>query len=107
MQILQGNIEYTIPENQSWTLEIIGKYNGTQVESTGVTIRSQLTNEFEQKKEEYFIQQLGGNMILNPAIDKIIRFFINTLYNISPKTYQNNRSRKKIRILLEKAWGIL
>lgn len=90
MQILQGNIEYTISENQSWALEIIGKYNGTQVESTGVTIRSQLTNEFEQKKEEYFIQQLGGNMILNPAIDKIIRFFINTLYNISPKTYQNN-----------------
>lgn len=95
MQILQGNIEYTIPENQSWTLEIIGKYNGTQVESTGVTIRSQLTNEFEQKKEEYFIQQLGGNMILNPAIDKIIRFFINTLYNISPKTYQNNRTNYK------------
>lgn len=34
-------------------------------------------------------------MILNPAIDKIIRFFINTLYNISPKTYQNNRTNYK------------
>ena len=29
-------------------------------------------------------------MVLNPTIDKIIKFFINTLYNISPKTYQKN-----------------
>ncbi|MEI6773672.1 MAG: hypothetical protein WCL18_02365 [bacterium] len=29
-------------------------------------------------------------MILNPVIDKVIKFFINTLYTISPKTYQKN-----------------
>jgi hypothetical protein len=29
-------------------------------------------------------------MILNPSIDKVIKFFINTLYSISPKTYQKN-----------------
>jgi hypothetical protein len=29
-------------------------------------------------------------MILNPAINKVIKFFINTLYSISPETYQKN-----------------
>jgi len=29
-------------------------------------------------------------MIFNPAINKVISFFINTLYSISPKTYQDN-----------------
>ncbi|MEI6117962.1 MAG: hypothetical protein WCP92_01570 [bacterium] len=29
-------------------------------------------------------------MVLNPAINKVISFFINTLYSISPKTYQKN-----------------
>ena len=29
-------------------------------------------------------------MVLNPVIDNVIKFFINTLYSISPKTYQKN-----------------
>ena len=29
-------------------------------------------------------------MVLNPVINKVISFFINTLYSISPKAYQNN-----------------
>lgn len=90
MQILQGNIEYYIPEEFSWALQIIGKYTGKSVESGENTIRSNLVQQFEQKKESFFINQIGGNLLLNPAIDKVIKFFINTLYSISPKTYQNN-----------------
>ncbi|MCI0500124.1 MAG: hypothetical protein L0Y61_00050 [Epsilonproteobacteria bacterium] len=45
---------------------------------------------FEQQKEKFFVDEIGGAMILNPAINKVIRFFINTLYSISPKTYQDN-----------------
>ena len=29
-------------------------------------------------------------MVLNPAIDKVIKFFITTLYTISPTTYEKN-----------------
>jgi hypothetical protein len=29
-------------------------------------------------------------MVLNPVINKVIKFFIDTLYRISPKTYQKN-----------------
>jgi hypothetical protein len=54
------------------------------------TVRENLVNQFEQRKEDFFINQLGGNMVLNPVINKMIKFFINTLYSISPKTYQKN-----------------
>lgn len=36
------------------------------------------------------MNEIGGNMVLNPVIDKVIKFFINTLYSISPETYQKN-----------------
>jgi hypothetical protein len=29
-------------------------------------------------------------MVLNPVVDKVINFFITTLYTISPKIYQEN-----------------
>lgn len=90
MQILQGNVEYYIPSTLSWVLQLIGKYKGEKIEDVQNTIRASLVSQFEQKKEDFFINQLGGNMVLNPVINKIIRFFINTLYSISPKTYQDN-----------------
>ena len=71
-------------------LQLIGKYKGEKIEDVQNTIRASLVSQFEQKKEDFFINQLGGNMVLNPVINKIIRFFINTLYSISPKTYQDN-----------------
>lgn len=49
-----------------------------------------MVNAFEQQKERFFINEIGGDMILNPAINKVISFFINTLYTISPKAYQDN-----------------
>lgn len=90
MQILQGNVQYHIPTGISGMLQIIGKYKGKNIQSVQNTIRGSLTEQFEQEKERFFVEQLGGTMVLNPAIDKVIGFFINTLYSISPKTYQNN-----------------
>ena len=90
MQILQGNVEYYIPAGLSGALHIIGKYKGKSIEEIQNTIWSSLVSQFEKKKEEFFINQLGGKMMLNPTINKGISFFINTLYSISPKTYQNN-----------------
>ncbi len=90
MQILQGNIEYYTPKELSWALQLIGKYKGKNIQDIKNTVRSNLSDQFEQKKEDFFINQIGGAMILNPVIDKVIRFFINILYSISPKSYQNN-----------------
>jgi len=90
MQILQGNVEYYTPPELSWALQFIGKYKGKSIKDVQDTIRSSLVDQFEQKKEEFFISQIGGSMVLNPIIDKVIKFFINTLYSISPKIYQNN-----------------
>ncbi len=90
MQILQGNIEYYLPKELSWAIQLIGKYKGKSVENVQDTIRWNMVNAFEQQKERFFINEIGGDMILNPAINKVISFFINTLYNISPKAYQDN-----------------
>ena len=90
MQILQGNVEYYTPPEFSWALSLIGKYKWKNIQEIQNSVRSDLVGQFEQKKEEFFINQIGGSMVLNPAINKIISFFINTLYSISPKTYQKN-----------------
>lgn len=90
MQILQGNVEYYTPSNLSWVLELIGKYKGKNIQDVQNGVRSSLVGEFEKQKEEFFINQLWGTMVLNPAINKVIKFFISTLYKISPKTYQEN-----------------
>lgn len=90
MQILQGNVQYYAPSTISWALTLIGKYTGKNIQNIQNTIRWNMVSEFEKDKEEFFINSLGGNMVLNPVIDKIISFFINTLYSISPKTYQKN-----------------
>ena len=90
MQILQGNVQYYVPSALSWALKIIGKYKGKSIQDIQNSVRSSLTSQFEQKKEEFFVNQIGGSMVLNPAIDKVIKFFINMLYSISPKTYQEN-----------------
>ncbi|MFA7298592.1 MAG: hypothetical protein WC010_03010 [Candidatus Absconditabacterales bacterium] len=90
MQILQGNVEYYIPSNLSGALELIGKYKGKNIQDIKSDVRSNLNNQFEQRKEEFFINQIGGSLVLNPAINKVIKFFINTLYSISPETYQKN-----------------
>lgn len=90
MEIIQGNIEYYTPSQFSWALQIIGKYTGKNIQDIKNTIRSSLTDQFEQKKQDFFINQIGWSMILNPEINKIIKFFINTLYTISPKTYEKN-----------------
>jgi hypothetical protein len=90
MQILQGNVEYYTPSSLSGVLELIGKYKGKYIQDVENNVRAGLVNQFEQKKEDFFINQLGGDMVLNPSVDKIIKFFITTLYKISPKTYQTN-----------------
>ena len=90
MEILQGNIEYYIPSEFSWAFQIIGKYKGKSIQDIQNTARSSLVGQFEQKKEDFFIKQIGWDMVLNPAINKVIKFFIDTLYRISPKTYQKN-----------------
>lgn len=90
MQILQGNVEYYLPKELSWALQLIGKYKGKSIENVQDTTRWNMVNAFEQQKERFFINEIGGDMILNPAINKVISFFINTLYNISPKAYQDN-----------------
>lgn len=90
MQILQWNIEYYTPPDFSWTLQLIGKYKGQMIQDIQDNVRAKLTSQFEQKKKDFFINQLWGTMVFNPVIDKIIKFFITTLYNISPKIYQKN-----------------
>jgi len=90
MQILQGNVEYYTPPELSWALQLIGKYKGKNIQEVQDTLRSNLVSQFEQKKQDFFINQIGGSMVLNPVVDKVIKFFINTLYSISPKTYQKN-----------------
>ncbi len=90
MQIIQGNVEYYTPKELSWVLQIIGKYKGKSIEETKNNIREQLTKQYEQKKEEFFVNQIGGTIVLNPVVDKVIGFFINTLYSINPTTYQKN-----------------
>ncbi len=90
MQILQGNVKYYLPEELSGVLKIIGKYQGKNITELQNTIRWEVIKTFENKKKEFFINQLWGEIVLNPWVNKAIKFFINTLYNISPKTYQNN-----------------
>lgn len=90
MEILQWNIEYYTPPTASWALEIIGKYSGKNIQEIPNTVRSSLIGQFEQKKEDFFVSQIGWNMVLNPVINKVIKFFITTLHNISPKTYEKN-----------------
>lgn len=90
MQILQGNIEYHIPSEISWAIQLIGKYKGKSINDIQNTARESLVSQFEQKKEEFFVNQLWGSLVLNPAINKTIKFFINTLYSVSPKNYQKN-----------------
>ena len=90
MQILQGNIEYYIPPEFSWAFQLMGKYTGKSIQDIQNNIRWGLVSQFEQKKSEYFINQIWGNIVLNPTINKVIKFFITTLYSISPKTYQKN-----------------
>lgn len=90
MEILQGNIYYYIPAEFSWALQLKGKYTGEKIQNIENTIRSTITNQFEQKKEDFFINELGGTMVLNPVIDNIIKFFITTLSTIRPKKYQEN-----------------
>ena len=90
MQILQWNIEYYIPSELSGAVQIIGKYKGQNIKDIQNNVRSHLVGQFEQKKEEFFMDEIGGDMVLNPVIDKVIKFFINTLYSISPETYQKN-----------------
>jgi hypothetical protein len=71
-------------------LEIVGKYSGKNIQEIPNTIRSNLIGQFEQKKEDFFVSQIGGGMVLNPVINKVIKFFITTLHDISPKTYEKN-----------------
>ncbi len=92
MQILQGNVEYYIPQEMSGIVKLIGKYKGKNISDIQNGIRANLKNNFEQKKEDFFINELWGKMVLNPAINKTINFFINTLYSIAPQAYQNNLS---------------
>lgn len=100
MQILQGNIQYYVPSQLSGALQLIGKYQWENIQNIKNTIRSNLASQFEQKKQDFFINQIGGNMILNPAVNKVIKFFITTLYAISPKTYEKNLTNyNKIQIL--------
>ena len=90
MQIIQGNVEYYIPSDLSWALQIIGKYKGKSIQDIQNSIRANIINQFEQKKEDFFVDQIGGTMVLNPVINKVIKFFITTLYSINPKIYQKN-----------------
>lgn len=90
MQIIQWNIQYYTPPELSGAITLIGKFKGESIKDIKNTIRTSLTNEFEQRKEDFFINELGGSMVLNPTVDKIIKFFITTLHSISPKTYQDN-----------------
>lgn len=90
MQILQWDIEYYIPEEYSGTLEIIGNKKWTNIENIEESGWSNITKYREEQKESFFIKALWGESILNPTVDKIIKFFITNLHKISPKTYQNN-----------------
>lgn len=90
MQILQGNVQYYIPEEFSWAFELIGKYQWKSIQNIKDETRAGLVNQFEDKKQEFFINQIGWNIILNPAINKVIKFFINTLHTVSPKAYEKN-----------------
>lgn len=91
MQILQWNIEYYIPKEYSWTFEVIGKNKGTKIKNIEQSTWSSIIEYIDQQKKSFFIEKLWGERILNPTIDKVIKFFITNLYKISPKTYQNNR----------------
>lgn len=92
MEIIQGDISYYTPVEFSGTIRFIGKYTGKNIENTENTVRSAIINQFEQKKEDFFIKELWGAMIFNPSVDKIIRFFISTLSRIHPDKYQKNLS---------------
>ncbi len=90
MQIIQGNISYYIPQGISGTIQIVGKYAAKQIQTIQNTTRAQLVKEFDQQKEDFFLKQLWGNIITNPIVNDTIKFFLNTLYTISPKNYQKN-----------------
>ncbi len=91
MEIIQGDVGYYTPPVLSGAFQVMGKYVGRNIKDIQNTVWATLVNQFEQKKQEYFISQIWGNMMLNPTINRIIRTFITTLHTISPKTYENNR----------------
>lgn len=95
MEILEGNIEYYAPPELSWVFQVIGKYTGKSIQDIQNSVRSDLNDQFQQKKEKFFMNQIGGDIILNPIVDKMINFFINALYIISPKSYQKNMDNYK------------
>lgn len=90
MEILQGDIQYYTPSELSWVLQIIGKYTGEKIQNIENTVRWTITHQFEQNKQSFFINELWGEMLLNPVINNIIKFFITTLSTIYPKKYQEN-----------------
>ncbi|HMS91439.1 MAG TPA: hypothetical protein PKC87_04420 [Candidatus Absconditabacterales bacterium] len=90
MEILQGDIQYYTPSELSGVLQIIGKYTGEKIQNIENTVRGTITHQFEQNKQSFFINELGGEMLLNPVINNIIKFFITTLSTIYPKKYQEN-----------------
>lgn len=90
MQILQGDVQYYIPQELSGALQLIGKYKGKNIKEVQNSVRWDMVSAFEQQKENFFVDEIGGDIILNPTINKVISFFINTLYSINPKAYQNN-----------------
>lgn len=90
LQIIQGNIEYYLPDQLSWTLHTIGNRTAKRIQNDRDDSRSAIIDQFQKKKQEFFINQLGGTMILNPTINKLIKYSINALYTINPKKYQIN-----------------
>jgi len=90
MEILQWKIEYFIPKEYSGSLVFIGKNKWVPIETIENNIRSVLIQDFETQKKAFLIEQLGWNILLNPTINKIIKFFITTLYTIQPTVYEKN-----------------
>ena len=86
LNILQGKINIYTPPEQSGYLLLTWDLTQTTLDDTGNM--QYMIDDFLRRRNEYFINQIGGEIMLNASVDAFIGRYI-SLANSSIKTLEN------------------